>query len=364
MTRTPIITVLAIITVCVLLADDALAHPPWGIAVDRQGQIYFSDLEAIWKIDAQGKLTVFKAGVSGRHTHELTIDKDGNLYGDELNYEPATQRYIAALWKWTPAGGFTYTLAPTDNPPKGMSLWRDRDGNMYSAVWKSNAEPEPIILRRTPDGKVTTLFGRQEAADKFRQVVLYSVGGMAFGGDGSLYIADGANIRKVTLDGKVTTLVPNLTLENPPGSSSGKSAATRLLGIATDAQGNVFAVDHGNRRVLKITPDGKVTTLIRAEQSWAPSGVAFKDDDLYILEFESTPSPTSNRARVRKLSADGRVTVLGTTGEDEKPAASVSSTLENAEPLAESKQNPPYALIVAGLSTFALLFAIWHVRRK
>jgi len=28
----------------------------WGIAVDRQRQVYFSDLKTIWKIDAQGKL--------------------------------------------------------------------------------------------------------------------------------------------------------------------------------------------------------------------------------------------------------------------------------------------------------------------
>jgi sugar lactone lactonase YvrE len=363
MRRALITTVLAIITICVLLADDASAHPAWGIAVDRQGQIYFSDLETIWKIDAQGKLTIFRAGVSGRHTHELTIDEDGNLYGDELSYEPATQRYIAALWKMTPAGSFTYTLAPTDNPPKGMSIWRDRDGNTYSASWKSNAEHETIILRRTPGGKVTTLFGSPEVADKFRQVVLYSLGGMAFSGDGSLYVADGANIRKVTTAGVVTTSSRNLAPENASDNSAGKNAVTRLLGIATDTQGNLFAADHDNRRVLKITPDGKVTTLISAEQSWSPTGVTFKNGNLYILEFgtasQGTPTP-----RVRKLSSDGKVTVIATVGENGNTAASESSTSETAKPLVEPKPSAPYALLIAGLSTFVLIIAIWRVRRK
>ena len=361
MTRAFVITILTIITVCVL-ANDAQAHPSWGIAVDRQGQIYFSDLETIWKIDAQGKLDIFRAGVSGRHTHELTIDEAGNIYGEELNYEPATQRYIAALWKMTPAGGFTYTLAPTNNPPKGMSIWRDRDGNTYSASWKSNSEHETIILKRTPGGKVTTLFGSPEVADKFRQVVLYSVGGMAFANDGSLYVADGASIRKVTTAGVVTTPFRTLAPETS-ANSAGKNAATRLLGVAADAQGNLFAADHENGRVLKITPEGKVTTLASAEQPWSPTGVTFSNGNLYILEFSSTPQGTPT-PRVRKLSPDGKVTVIATVGENENTAALENSASESPKPAAASTQNAPYALIVAGAGIFALIFIIWGVRRK
>jgi sugar lactone lactonase YvrE len=362
MTRALTITVLTIITVCVL-ANDAQAHPPWGIVVDRQGQIYFSDLETIWKIDTQGKLNIFRAGVSGRHTHELTIDEAGNIYGEDLNYEPATQRYIAALWKMTPAGGFTYTLAPTDNPPKGMSIWRDRDGNTYSASWKSNSEHETIILKRTPGGKVTTLFGSPEVADKFRQVVLYSVGGMAFANDGSLYVADGASIRKVTTAGVATTLVRNLTPENASANSAGKNSVTRLLGIAADAQGNLFAAAHENGRVLKITPDGKVTTLVHGEQLWLPTGVTFRNGNLYILEFEAVYSGTPT-PRVRKLSPDGKVTVLASVGENENTALLENSASENPKPSSASTQNAPYALIVAGAGVFALIFIIWGVRRK
>jgi hypothetical protein len=111
MLRAIVTTLISIIAVCALATDRAWAHPAWGIVVDHNNQIYFSDLETIWKIDAQGKLTVFRPGVSGRHTHELALDESGNLYGDELTYEPATQRYISALWKMMPAGKlFTHQL--------------------------------------------------------------------------------------------------------------------------------------------------------------------------------------------------------------------------------------------------------------
>ena len=91
---------------CIFLANTAQAHPAWGIAVDRKGQVYFSDLKTIWKIDAQGRLSVFRAGKD--HTHELNIDEAGNLYGAENAYDPATQRFFSAIWKMTPAGGFSY----------------------------------------------------------------------------------------------------------------------------------------------------------------------------------------------------------------------------------------------------------------
>lgn len=46
-----------------------------SIVVDAQGRITFSDLETVWRFDAGGRLTIFRAGVGGRHVHELSIEK-------------------------------------------------------------------------------------------------------------------------------------------------------------------------------------------------------------------------------------------------------------------------------------------------
>lgn len=360
MTRALIITI-AVITSCAFPAGSVAAHPAWGIAVDRHNQIYFSDLETVWKIDARGKLTVFRAGVGGRHTHDLNMDEDGNLYGADNSYEPSTQRFFSAVWKTTPAGGFSYLLAPTNDPPEGTSIWKDRDGNMYHAT--NYLGRELLVLKRAPNGNVTVLVGSGNALREYRQGVPYSVGGMAFGTDGALYLTDGANIRKVTTDGRMTTLARDLALENPAESPTPESTATRLFGLAIDAQGNVFAADNGNRRVLKVTSGGAVSTAARAEQPWAPTGVALKDGNLYILEFGFTP-PSTYTPRVRKLSPDGRITTLATVGENSTPRVGESTSGGSFGRGAESRPSMPYVLLGAGAGIFALTVAIRRKRRR
>lgn len=358
MGRTLLNVSIAIVVGCLLLTCNAQAHPPWGIVVDRQGQVYFSDLETIWKLDARGKLSVIRTGVTGRHTHELTIDEEGNLFGEEQTYQPATQRYLSALWKITPAGNFNYVLAPTDDPPKGMSIWRDRQGNMYSAVWKSNAEHDTMIFQRTPDGRVNTLLGNAEIARRFHQAVLYSIGGMSFAEDGTLYIADGPNVRKVTTDGAVTTVASNIMWESPSNDSEGRSAVTRLLGLAVDAQGDVFVADTDNRRILKITHDDKTTTLVCAEQSWSPSGVALRNGDLYILEFGFTPPSKTDGVRVRKLSSDGKIITIAAIGENGNSPPSKNSARKKIRPIALK------LLISMAIGSIVLMIVIYFVRSK
>jgi len=361
MSRALIIAVV-VITFTVVLANRVWAHPPWGIVVGRNNQIYFSDLETVWRIDAQGKLTVFRAGVSGRHTHDLNLGEDGNLYGVDNGYEPATQRFSAALWKLTPAGEFSYVVAPTFDPPKALTIWKDRAGNSFYVGQSENAQRDIFVLKRTPAGVVTTVAGNRKAGDAYRQVALYSVGGTAVGSDGALYFTDNSNVRKVTPDGQMKILAGNLALEDPTESGTPESRVTRLFGIAVDEQGNAFVADYGNRRVLKITSGGIVSTVSAAEKPWAPTGVTLKDGNLYILEFGFTP-PSTYTPRVRKLSPDGKVVILATVGDAEKSAAQ-----ESVDQTVESKVVParrgPYGLIVAVLGIVALGVVAWLAGKR
>ncbi len=367
MTRALIITTRAIITVCVLLADNVSAHPAWGIVVDRNNQIYFSDLETIWKIDAQGKLTMFRAGVSGRHIHELMIDENGNLYGADYSYVSEAQGYINAIWRMTPDRGFTYILAPTNSLPKGMSIWRDRDGNMYSIEQNNHLKRETLLLRRTPSGNVSVLAGSSygHADGKGSQAKFSSIVGMAFGPDGSLYLADSSSVRKVTMDGTVTTLAGDLDVKSPNRNPvEGMIAWGSLMGLAINARDDAYVADYRNRRVLKITSGGAISTVAQAEQSWTPTGVAVAGNgDLYILEFGFSP-PSTNTPRVRKLSSDGRITVLATVGENGNSSVGESSSSGGSERSAESKQSVPYVLLGVGVSVLVLTLVIWRVHRR
>jgi hypothetical protein len=357
---------LCLIAPCIFLADEARAHPAWGIAVDCQGQVYFSDLTRVWEIDARGGLSLVRAGADGRHTHDLSIDEGGNLYGADNSYEPATGRFISAVWRRTPAGAFSYLLAPTDDPPEGTSVHRDRDGNTYHVALFP--ERELLILRRTPNGDTTPLVGSRDAARNYRQGVPYSVGGTAFGGDGALYFVHGASVSRVTMSGAVTTLARHIALESRPNRREGGSP-TQLFGVAVDARGNVFVADYGNRRVLKITPGNQISTAIRAEEAWFPTGVATRGDELYILESSYTLAHAAISTRVRKLAPDGKVTELATVGESSPPPANrpvgeVSSG-ENPEGMRDAKQNALYVLTGAGGASLVLITVIFRrVRRR
>jgi len=314
MIRAHIVTIAAIITLYVFLASSVSAHPAWGIVVDRQRQVYFSDLKTIWKIDAQGKLSVFRVGQD--HTHDLNIDEAGNVYGAENSYDPATKRFFSAIWKMTPTGDFSYLLNAIEHPPNGTSIWKDRDGNMYHFV--NYPKPGLLVLKRTPDGNVTALVGNRNAARSYRQDSPHSSGGTAFGADGALYFTNGSNVYKLTAGGTLSPLARDLVKVNSKEKPAG---GTQLFGIAVDAQGNAFVADYGNRRVLKIAPDNRMTTVIRAGESWFPTGVAVRDGALYILEHSFTRASAPIGTRVRKLSADGKVSVLATVGENTNPAA-------------------------------------------
>lgn len=366
MKRALAITLAAVVSACALLAAAAQAHPAWGIAVDRQGQVYFSDLKSVWKIDARGRLTLFRAG-GDSHTHDLNLDEAGNLYGAENSYQPATKRFFSAVWRMTPAGVFSYLLPPTEDPPEGTSIWKDREGNAYHATHFPGREL--LVLKRSPDGVVTALVGSVQAAREYRQGVPYGAGGMAFGADGTLYFTHGANVSKLTPGRALTPLARDLVLENASNNRAGGRPPTELFGIAVDAQGNAFVADHGNRRVLKITPDGQMTTAMRAEEPWFPTGVAARDGELYVLEEGHTPAYAPVGTRVRKLSQGGAISVLATVGENRAGSGNAStgespSVGESPLRTGEPAHKASYALAGAGAGAFALSVLAWGIRRR
>jgi sugar lactone lactonase YvrE len=301
---------IAVITIgilagCLLSSSLASAHPATGIVVDRGGNVYFSDLETVWKLDPAGKKTVFRAGVSGRHVHELAIDDEGNIYGADLSYNPARQTWPSSVWKMSPDGKFTYLLEPTENPPRGMTIWRDRAGNTYFIDQNNHTKTQTLLLRREPNGKVSTLagsvYGHRDgigAAANFG-----SVGGMAFAPDGSLYLTDGTSVRRVSMAGAVTTVAQDLnfrTREDRPTLFGGSEGS--LTGLTVDANGNVYVADAGNRRLLKITSAGKVEVVYRVEPPFFPNGVfAAANGDVYVMEVGLLLPGTSSGPRIRKL---------------------------------------------------------------
>ena len=143
-----------------------------------------------------------------------------------------------------------------------------------------------------------------------------AVTGLANGPDGSLFVACPNAILKVKTDGTVTTLVhPVVVKDSVVGDLAENSRspyfhAPYLRGLDVTEEGTVYAAVTGCRCVVKITSDGKVETVLKSEQPWSPTGVAVRGKDVFVLEYTHTDKPKDWAPRVRKLRADGKVTIL------------------------------------------------------
>jgi len=214
------------------------------------------------------------------------------------------------LWKATPAGEVSYEIVPSPGFPPG--LLTDRAGNRYQWGGSGNIrKTSSLIERRAPDGKITVIAGSGWGwADGSGDKALFgSVGGMAWGPDGALYVTDDRSVRRITPDGEVKTIARGDSALKPAlswrifGGMGGN-----LFGLTVDEQANIYVANCSGGLVAKVTPEGNVSTLLESESGWAPTGVAKSGDDLYILEHSSG----RDGPRVRKLAPDGTVTALAT----------------------------------------------------
>ncbi len=88
-------------------------------------------------------------------------------------------------------------------------------------------------------------------------------------------------------------------------------------GLAVDAQGFIYVAATGSRSVLKISPQGVVSTILQEPSPWTPTGVTVFNGEVYVLEWHDVAASdlevrTAYIPRVRKISSVGKVTTLAT----------------------------------------------------
>ena len=295
----PVVLFLLILTIFAVFAGLSLAHPSAGIVVDQKGQVFFSDLfRGLLMIDARGKVTtVYKEG-----GHWLALDKTGSF--SRVNFEKS-KHWPRWFKRRTPAN-----VKPALIGDGGSPLVVGQDGNIYFVCDDERMIPGGLqIGRLSPDGKETLLNpSLRQTSEK-----LGGIKGLASGPDGSLYVSYAKAVLKVAMDGRFTTLVDPVVV-NDCDLNVAANDSPWLRGLAVDSRGIVYVAASGCGRVIKIMPDGKVTAVLKAEKPWAPSGVAVHNNDVYVLEHTNPNSETHEDwlPRVRKLERDGNVTTLAT----------------------------------------------------
>jgi hypothetical protein len=276
---------------CVLLVSNASAHPGSGIVVDKFGNIFFTDTgKGVWKIDAQGKLTYIPAS----KFHWMTIDTMGYFSGSQKSFGGYFERVTAQNSKPS-------LIMCSDFP-----LVVNKDGNIYYADTRHNSAK---IVRRTPGGKESVF-----ASDK----IFEFINGIAAGQDGSIYITEASNanantIRKITANGEmsvIATFVGKDGIDSPL-----ETVPSYCRGLFVDAKGFVYVAATGSRGVIKISPQGVISTILQEQNPWTPTGVAVFNDEVYVLEWHDVAASlsevrTAYIPRVRKIGADGKITTL------------------------------------------------------
>lgn len=241
----------------------------------------------------------------------IAAAEDGTLYVADAGDNNRIRR-IGSDGMVTTLAGFAEGFADGDgtaarlNTPSGLAL--DAAGNLYVADTGNHA-----IRKVTPLGMVSTLAGTGIAG--FRdgagtQAQFNGPIGVAVDAQGNVYVADTYNdrIRRIDLQGQVSTLAGG----DRPGKLDGVGAAARFdtpTALAVDAQGIVWVADTRNNAIRRVAPDGTVVTPYYAGQDVAvpalhrPMSLALtRDGLLYVGEM--------SRGRVIQLSRDGRPHVL------------------------------------------------------
>lgn len=269
------------------------AHPGSGIVVDRNGNVYFLDTGAgVWKIDRNGKVSRYP----GIAYHWMAIDQDGALKNVSL---PNFSRGGAVVER----GGSDPTMILSSDFPVTIG----RDGSLYYP-WLSGSQVS--VYRLSPSGKTSTLAILPESTESGP---LQWLNGIAAGPDGSIYFAEDRAVRKISPQGKLSTIADSIS---PRGCASipgieGEDGPY-LRGLAVDEKGTVYVAASGCGSVLKITPDGRISTILTATSPWSPTAVVLSGKDLYVLEYLHKEGDNRREwmPRVRKVSADGGVSTI------------------------------------------------------
>ncbi|HDR9100769.1 TPA: hypothetical protein QDB15_004124 [Burkholderia vietnamiensis] len=215
------------------------------------------------------------------------------------------------------ASGSSYAVTVANSPPGQSCTLSNASGTLTGNVTSVSAA---CIATET---LVTTLAGSGAPGATDGQGLdasFASPGDLAVDAGGNVYVADSANrkIRKITPDGVVTTLAGSG--EQAWNDGTGVAASFGYpIGVAVDANGNVYVADSTAQKIRKITPAGVVTTLAGSGQLGGADGSAtvasFNDPAGIALDGTGNVYVAdATGGRIRKISPTGVVSTLAGSG--------------------------------------------------
>jgi sugar lactone lactonase YvrE len=236
----------------------------------------------------------------------LALDSQGNLFVGE-----ATNR----IRKITPDGNVTTFVGNGIPYPKdgvgqeaqvnGIYLTIDKNDNLYLSDTETHQ-----IRKITPQGVVTTIAGTGQPGNKdglAHEATFSGPRALTTDAEGNLYIFEWDNykVRKLTLDGQVSTFAGTGTY----GDQAGSKAYARfdlLADIAMSPDGSLYATDLENRRIIQIDKEGTVIHIAGSgkrgfKAGTIPSEIEFTGPVGLLIESEKTLLVSEGNQTIRRV---------------------------------------------------------------
>jgi DNA-binding CsgD family transcriptional regulator/sugar lactone lactonase YvrE len=283
-----------------LASASALVHP-LALAVGQAGEIYIAEGNRIRKVNTDGLITTFAGtGTAGNIgdggpavqaqldlPQGLAVDSAGNVYiADTLNHRVRRVGTDGMITTFAGTGQAGYAGDGKPGPvaelnlPTGLTI--GFGDTLFIADTGNN-----VVRQIALDGAIHTVAGTGEAGYRgdpgdALDAVLHAPGGIAFDGEGNLYIADTLNqrVRRVDVNGQIGAVAgtgaSGYLGDGRPASLADLNLASNPLGgmgqgLAVDSQGDIFIADALNHRVRRIDVHGTISTIA---QMRTPLGLA------------------------------------------------------------------------------------------
>ena len=287
-------TMRAISALLLLIMPIAVAaHPGGGLIALDVNTVIFGDsmYNAVWWLEKGSKP---QALVKNFHAHWTTRGLDGHIYSESF------QEIGGALFRIPVDGGKVVKIA--EEPDIQALVFAI--GKRGEIVFQKAAQ----IMERSADGTARHFRGSGEVAKgepPLQQVIAYH-----WSADETLYLSDGAHLRRVGKDGvvRLVAVVDGKLIEPKIWNSTG---APRIWSIAMDDRKRVYTALPDLGQVVRIDPDGSQHVVERSAGGWRATAVATFGDSVFLLESNDT---TNSGQRVRVIRGSGKDELLGHIG--------------------------------------------------